>query len=117
MPHIILEYSQDTIPDNVVKTMVSSAYDAVKSTGLFDEANLKVRAHPVTHYQLGLLDCGFIHVMCRIHSGKTDEQKRLLTQTVLKNLEGLFKGSVVITVEVVDMDKSTYAKALVSGES
>lgn len=114
MPHIIIEYSQDNVSENEINAMISKVFDVVKSTMLFDEENIKVRSHPVQHYKLGLTDSGFIHIQCRIHAGKTTLQKQRLTQSIVDGLKGLFSQSVVITAEVADMDKTTYAKAVLT---
>ena len=121
MPHIILEYSQDSFASNTAKTLVSNIFETVKLTGLFKTENIKVRLHPVEIYQLGLPKSGFMHVMCRIHPGKTTEQKRQLTQTILSDLESVLKPEIksqsgfVITVEVVEMDRTKYAKVVLMG--
>ncbi|WP_028486480.1 5-carboxymethyl-2-hydroxymuconate Delta-isomerase [Thiomicrorhabdus chilensis] len=112
MPHIIIEYSQESLSRKLVKFLLSEAFYAVKSTRLFDEQNIKVRAHPVEHYQLGESDSGFMHIICRIHTGKTQDEKQLLTQTLLKSVKGVMMSSMVITVEVVEMDDSSYAKTV-----
>jgi len=118
MPHIIIEYSQDSVLPETAKKLVSSVFEAVKLTGLFKTENIKVRLHPVEIYQLGLPDSGFMHVMCRIHPGKNPEQKIQLTQTILSHLESVLKpelkaeSGLVITVEVVEMDRTKYAKVV-----
>jgi 5-carboxymethyl-2-hydroxymuconate isomerase len=118
MPHIILEYSQDSVSLNTAKKLVHTAFEAVKLTGLFKTENIKARLHPVEIYQLGLPDSGFMHVMCRIHPGKTPEQKMQLTQTILSHLEAVLrpeikaKRGLVITVEVIEMDRTKYAKVV-----
>lgn len=117
MPHIMIEYSQNALSEKEAETLVSEAYQAVKATELFKEENIKVRLHPVMHYQLGLSDCGFMHVQCRIHAGKTDHQKQRLSQSLLDALKSLFKSPMVLTVEAVEMEESTYAKAVLGEQA
>lgn len=114
MPHIIIEYSQESFSSTTPKKWVDEAFEAVKATGLFKADNIKVRAHPVVDYRLGLPDSGFMHVMCRIHSGKTDVQKLLLSQSLLVSLQNGLSDAVVITVEVIEMDEMSYSKKIVS---
>jgi 5-carboxymethyl-2-hydroxymuconate isomerase len=114
MPHIIIEYSQDCLASTTVKGRVDGAFETVKATGLFNSDNIKVRAHPVMDYRLGLPDSGFIHVMCRIHAGKTDVQKLLLSQSLLVSLQNGLSESIVITVEVIEMDEMSYSKKVLS---
>jgi 5-carboxymethyl-2-hydroxymuconate isomerase len=114
MPHIIIEYSQDSFPATTAKRLVEGAYKAVEATGLFKTENIKVRAHPVMDYRLGLPGSGFMHVMCRIHSGKTAVQKLLLTQSLLVSLQNGLSEAIVITVEVVEMDEMSYSKKVIA---
>lgn len=121
MPHIILEHSQDSFTSSTAKTLAKGVFETVKLTGLFKTENIKVRLHPVEIYQLELPNSGFMHVMCRIHPGKTNEQKRLLTQSILTHLESVLKPDIksqsefVITVEVLEMDRTKYAKVVLKG--
>ena len=117
MPHIILEYSlpveDSSLSVEQAKVLVDAAFAAVTETQLFKEDNIKVRLHPLEFYRLGLGDCGFIHGICRIHTGKTVLQKQQLSQSLLAALTGCETSKRVITVEVVEMDTETYAKALI----
>ncbi|MDG6777896.1 hypothetical protein QCB44_04145 [Thiomicrorhabdus sp. zzn3] len=112
MPHIIIEYSQTSLCEEELAGFMAEAYEAVNSTQLFEEENIKLRLHPVTHFQLGLPDCGFIHAMCRIHIGKTEAEKKHLSKTLLAAIKRCVKGRMVITVEVMDMDRLCYAKTI-----
>lgn len=114
MPHIIIEYSQDRFSSTTPKNWVADAFESVVATGLFKTNNIKVRAHPVIEYRLGLHNAGFIHVICRIHAGKTDVQKLLLSQSLLVSLQNGLSEPVVITVEVVEMDEMSYSKQVLS---
>ena len=114
MPHIIIEYSQNSLQSVDEKGLLESAFEAVKSAGLFTLDNIKVRLHKVEHYQLGLPESEFIHVMCRIHVGKTSEQKLQLTQTILQAIQVLVQAPCVMTAEVVEMNRDSYAKVVLS---
>ncbi|MEA3405077.1 MAG: hypothetical protein U9R28_04965 [Pseudomonadota bacterium] len=110
MPHIVIEVSQDSLQSLLPQQLVSVAFDSVKQTGLFNSENIKVRLHPVEFYQLGLEGSGFIHVMCRIHAGKTQSQKQQLTQALINAIAESLNKRWVITAEVVEMDRASYAK-------
>ena len=79
MPHIIIEYSSDCICSDIAASMVDAAYVSVQETELFATKNIKVRAIPVDIYRLGSAQTGYVHVQCRIHSGRTAEQSRRLS--------------------------------------
>jgi len=110
MPHIIIEHSQNLLQSIDSQSFLNTAFDAVKQTGLFSSENIKVRLHPIEHYKLGLDNSGFIHVMCRIHAGKTQSQKQQLTQALINAIAECLNEKWVITAEVVEMDRSSYAK-------
>jgi 5-carboxymethyl-2-hydroxymuconate isomerase len=115
MPHFIIEYPQHLFTDQQTTDLINSIHEAAKTTGLFDEAHIKTRAHPVAFYRVGNDQGSFIHAQLRIHSGRTEAQKKELSNTVLHAIheftnQAFTKNISVITVEVVDMDKSAYAK-------
>lgn len=110
MPHIIIEYSDDTISPEGTQLMLDKVFEAVEETGLFQPLNIKVRAIPVSYYRLGSAAKGFIHIQCRIHVGRAAEQKKYLTETIVSALQTTFSEIAVITAEVTDMDRGSYSK-------
>lgn len=109
MPHLIIEYAETTVTDIQVDTMMEAVHEAALSTGLFEEANIKTRAIPLKYFHMGN-GGGFIHVQCRIHSGRSEEQKRQLSQAVTRALCEMPLEVKVTTVEVVEMDGASYTK-------
>lgn len=107
MPHIIIEASTDCYDQP--QALIEAAFESVKNTDLFNPNNIKVRLWPIEHYQLGLNSSGFMHIHCHIHPGKTDQQKTLLTQTLIERLRPFSQVS-VITAEVTETDQNTYSK-------
>ena len=110
MPHLIIEYAQDLATRQQLNVMLDVVHEAAVETGLFDESHIRVRAIPVEHYRVAGKRDPFIHVQCRIHSGRTAEQKRLLSEVVLRAIGALDLAAKTLSVEVVDMDRSTYAR-------
>lgn len=110
MPHLIIEYAETAVTDIQVDTMMEAVHEAAVSTGLFDEANIKTRAIPLRYYHLGRNGGGFIYVQCRIHTGRSDEQKRKLSESLLAALCDMPLSVKETTVEVVEMDSSSYTK-------
>ncbi len=113
MPHIIFEYSQNTFANKEQSELLDCAFEAVESTGLFNADNIKVRLHPVENYRLGLKEHGFMHVICRIHQGRSVQHRVELSQAMLTALSKLMSSKLVITVEVVEMERASYAKKVV----
>jgi len=110
MPHLILEYPQDYVTDAQIESLLDTVHRAALQSGLFDESHIRVRAIPLDHYRSGGKRKPFIHVQCRIHGGRTDDQKRLFSEAVLVAIRDHDLPVAVITVEVVEMDRASYAK-------
>ncbi|TDY04019.1 5-carboxymethyl-2-hydroxymuconate Delta-isomerase [Thiohalophilus thiocyanatoxydans] len=110
MPHLIIEYSVDCIDEQQAVTMVDAVFDTAKASGLFETRNIKSRAIPISAYRLGVEGRGFVCVRCRIHAGRSSEQKKQLSGEVVRALRELELGVAAITAEVVDMDPASYTR-------
>lgn len=108
MPHCIVEHSSDLnsnlFLEPVLKGCIASSVFAGK------EENIKLRAVPYEHFLLNDGSERFVHVSLKILSGRTDEQKALLSQAVLAQLQTLNLSQCVISVEVEDLHLPSYAK-------
>lgn len=130
MPHIVIEYSQDSFESKDlsyahkalsrsqdIPGLVNSVFESVVNTNVVKPENIKIRTYAAEFYKLGLKDTGFIHAVCKTHTGKTDLDKQALSQAILKALEktvqSMAEHSMIITVEVVEMDTESYSKSLV----
>ena len=115
MPHCIIEYSKDL--ENLVKplTLINAVHQGAVASKLFDESHIKSRTHPYEYYKTGVSDNAFIHVTASILSGRTIEQKVELSGKILAQLKMLQLPSVVMTVEICDIETESYAKAVFRG--
>lgn len=111
MPHCIVEHST-SIDGN---TLMASVFQGALRSKLFevDGRDIKVRALPYSHFQTGNGKLDFVHVTLKILSGRNAEQKLCLSDAVLESLKTLELTSVSITVEVVDIDRDSYAKIVI----
>jgi 5-carboxymethyl-2-hydroxymuconate isomerase len=110
MPHLIIEYSADCLDEPQAQGMVDVVFTVARDCGLFETANIKVRAIPVTAYRLGRAGRGFICVRCRIHAGRSPAQKKRLSAALVAALRELTPDVAAITAEVVDMDPDSYSR-------
>ncbi|SEQ47715.1 5-carboxymethyl-2-hydroxymuconate isomerase [Amphritea atlantica] len=110
MPHCIIEFSETLIPRLPPAKLVQIVYEGALRSGLFEAADIKTRALAYDHFLTGPSPADFIHVTLRILSGRTDEQKQLLSSTVLKGLTDCNLAGISLTVEVEDIHSSSYAK-------
>ncbi len=114
MPHCVVEYS-DTLESQVsAKKLLAAVYDSTLQAGLFEKSHIKVRALAYQHFQSGAQSPAFVHVTIRMHQGRSSEQKKQLSDTVLAGLVALELTAVSITVETVDMHTASYARQVVS---
>lgn len=110
MPHLIIEYATPLAEAEQVEQMLEAVHTTAVASGLFEESHIRLRAVPLAFYRSGGQEEPFIHAQLRIHSGRSAEQKRQLSEAVLTTLQALQWPARTITVEVVEMDRSSYAK-------
>lgn len=110
MPHLIIEFAQGQAGDAQVEALLDAVHHAAATTGLFEASHIRVRAYPVAYYRLGGEQRPFIHAQLRIHSGRSLAQRQALSQAILTALHAQQWPAQVITVEVVEMERASYAK-------
>lgn len=110
MPHLIIEYPADRVEAAQVAAAVDAVHGAAVASGLFDPTHVRVRAVGMEHYRLGGTAEPFVHVQCRIHAGRSDAQRKALSEGVLTAIREQRWPLKVITVEVVEMDTAGYTK-------
>jgi len=108
MPHCIVEHSAELAAETLIAQVFSGAF----GSGLFeaDGADIKVRTVAYSHYCTGPRKSAFVHVALKILSGRTLAQKQHLSAIVLAHLRQLDIADCSLTVEVVDIDRASYAK-------
>ena len=108
MPHCIVEHSTNLDAETLINRVYAGAFES----GLFeiDGADIKVRTVAYHHYCTGPRKSSFAHVELKILSGRTLEMKQHLSSTVLAKLRLLDIADCSLTVEVVDIDRASYAK-------
>lgn len=110
MPHCVIEHS-DKIDGS---SLISSVHKGALESNLFESegSDIKVRAVPYSNFKTGNVNIGFIHVTLKILSGRNIDQKTNLSQLVLGQLQMLQITNCSISVEVLDIDRTSYAKAI-----
>jgi len=114
LPHCIIEYSASLIDVVTPQTIIERVHQAALSSELFSSDDIKIRALAFRDYSLSDGSQQFIHITLRILSGRSDEQKNSLSQRVLNQLLQLELSSISLTVEVCDIDRTSYAKRMIS---
>jgi len=114
MPHIIIEYSENAFNITEVNTLLNGLAMAIANTKLFKPQNPKIRLHPAQHFLLDKSFNGFIHVQCRIHQGRSENEKKQVSHSILSALTPYSNSAIVITVEIIEMERHSYAKTIVN---
>lgn len=118
MPHLVIEYS-DNLTQLDSAGVLASANAALQASGLFEEADIKSRAYASAEFLVGLEPAprGFVAARLAILSGRSLATKQDLSERLLQALrQELHAGAglaVQVSVEVVDIDRASYAKAVV----
>ena len=112
MPHCIIEYSNGIESTIDISTLVSAVYQGALSSALFAPEDIKCRAIPYAHFHAGGDRVDFIHVVLKILQGRDTQQKTSLSRYVLMALETLPLTCISLTVEVVDIETSSYQKTI-----
>ena len=116
MPHCIIEYSQELIQEISIKELMTAVFQGAVQSTLFSVEDIKVRA--IAYNDFYVEDASqenqqrFIHVSCKILSGRTLDQRQKLSQLLLSHLAEFAIYSVSISVEIVDMERESYYKKL-----
>ncbi len=108
MPHCIVEYACELNANAVLEAV----YSGTERSGLFVPEDIKLRAQPFRDYFSGAGKQSFVHVSARILSGRTLEQRQQLSRSILQSLEALELRNSSLTVEVIEMERQSYAKTV-----
>ena len=114
MPHFVIDCSESVLgladPDELMRAV----YAAAESTGLFARTGvggIKVRLRPYRHFVNVDAREHFVHVYADVMEGRTAEQKKDLSEKVVRTLKGLLPAVEIISINVRDFEKATYCNA------
>ncbi len=114
MPHCIIEYSKDLEKDISPQNMIDKTYQGALNTNLFISSDIKTRTIAFDHYQTGNLKENFIHINIKILSGRTVEQRKILSNSVLDQFNDIQIQPISISVEISELEKESYSKTVIS---
>lgn len=114
MPHFIIDCSESILSLANPDELMLSVYAAAESTGLFARGGvggIKVRLHPYRHFTNADAREHFVHVFANIMEGRTREQKKMLSERVVRALKELLPAVEIISMNIRDFEKATYCNA------
>lgn len=121
MPHLTMEYTPNLTELDLAKTLLVLNQRLLISGHFGAEMDIKSRAIPVENFQVGTVSAsrGFVHLKLALLSGRSSEVKKALSESLLVALQdaGTWPAGIEVqlSVEVVDLDRDSYAKAVIRG--
>jgi 5-carboxymethyl-2-hydroxymuconate isomerase len=112
VPHCIIEYAKEIEQSVSASDLVQMVHIGAVKSGLFEEEHIKTRAIAYEHFRTGSGDSAFVHVSLKILAGRNQQQRKSLTDHVLNELQAIPLSPLSLTVEVRDMERETYSKAV-----
>jgi len=114
VPHIIAEYTESALSKDDVAKLLRTIHQSVTDSGLFEKSHVRTRAYPFCQFTNGLEDKPYVHIQARIKSGRDASNRKALADAILNGVVQLSLSVAVVTVEIIDMDRDSYAKHSVS---
>jgi len=109
MPHFVIDCSESIAKTQNPKDILKAVHMIANNTGLFDEADIKVRLNPFDKdYLVGGKQEDFIHVFANVMEGRTTEQKANLSKQIVTKLKSMFPNIPFIAINIRDFEKATY---------
>ncbi|WP_226645383.1 5-carboxymethyl-2-hydroxymuconate Delta-isomerase [Microbulbifer variabilis] len=110
MPHLVIEYAKNLEERISVAALISSAQEAMHSSGLFASHTIKTRAKAYEQFIAGEHGDSFIHAEIRLLAGRNKREREALSSAVFNCLCQFADGVPAVSVEVREMDPSCYSK-------
>ena len=108
MPHFIIDCSANILARVQEQKILTTIFEATRSSGLFEEADIKVRVNPYSRYEVGGKPTDFIHVFSYILEGRTNMEIADLSQRIVKSLVNLFPDVEFVASSVDEFTKAGY---------
>ena len=109
MPHFVIDCSQHILELESPGKILQEVHQAANNSGLFEEADIKVRLNPFKeHYLVGGKEEDFIHVFANVMEGRNTKQKAILSKEITLKLKAMFPTIPFIAINIRDFEKSTY---------
>jgi len=112
MPHFIIDCSPGILEETTPDELMLEVHNCALNSGLFateGSGGIKVRIRPYAHYLTVGSQDDFIHVFGNIMEGRTDDQKKQLSQSIVARLKQLHPNVEVISMNIREFEKSSYS--------
>ncbi|MFC2088362.1 5-carboxymethyl-2-hydroxymuconate Delta-isomerase [Calditrichota bacterium] len=117
MPHCILEYSDNLVEKPDFSKLLAEIHKTMVETGLFkiDDIKSRIIKHNIYRIGDGHLDKVFVTLNVEILSGRSDEVKTKISESLIPLLIKFFHKTISqkncsITVQISDINRASYQK-------
>src|SRR6187551_427141 len=85
MPHVLVEYSSNLEDAVSIRKLIDDLHITMIESGLFDLSAIRTRALPRSVFRIadGKPENLFLHIIARIRSGRTVEERKALGNALL----------------------------------
>src|SRR5688572_13000957 len=108
MPHFVVDCSQEILRIHDEESIIARLHRVVNSSGLFEEADIKIRVRPFGIYAVGGERQDFIHTFAWIMQGRSVQQRAALSKAIVGELAGMFPLLPRIAVNSAEFEQATY---------
>lgn len=122
MPHLIIEITENTRLTCSQEELLDEANAALLSSGQFQEPDIKSRCVTLGTFRQGTeqADRAFVHATLQILDGRDPAVRKQLGELVAGAIAEMVRPgaagqTVQVTVNVVEMERATFAKQIVGG--
>ncbi|WP_372872239.1 5-carboxymethyl-2-hydroxymuconate Delta-isomerase [Shewanella sp.] len=112
MPHCVIDFSANVVGADIASRLTQACHGAMLSSGLFEPASVKTRAHLAQSALTGEGNDSFIHVTIAIMPGRSSEKKHALMEAMVYAIAKAGISASSLTLEVRELDKANYVKKL-----
>jgi 5-carboxymethyl-2-hydroxymuconate isomerase len=108
MPHFLIDCSESIFQLHSEEQIIEQVHLAAKSTGLFNENDIKVRVNSFKKYSTGNKIEDFIHVFAHIMEGRSNGQKADLSKKIVQELTSIFPTVLNIGANIIEFEIANY---------
>jgi 5-carboxymethyl-2-hydroxymuconate isomerase len=124
MPHLVIELTENTRLTCSHEELLDEANAVLLASGQFQEPAIKSRCVTLDAYRLGVEpgERAFVHATLSILDGRDLAVRKALGEAVCEVIAeavrpGADGGTVDVTVEVVEMERASFAKKVVAARA
>ncbi|CUH47282.1 5-carboxymethyl-2-hydroxymuconate Delta-isomerase [Ruegeria atlantica] len=112
MPHVTLEFSKGIEQIHDVQAICDQLFALLAEHREFDAETIKVRAIPIEYYRIGTDPQSFVHATLLLMQGRDEATRSELNAAILEFLSAALPEVGSITVQDVQMNRTSYVKRL-----